>query len=191
MKSAGATSALALAVMLSGCAPAVIVAGGATAVVVAQDRRSVGAQLDDETIEIKAGNALSREAQLKDHSRISVTSFNGIVLLTGEAANSELRDLALAQVRTVPNIRRIVNEIRIADPTSFGARSGDTWITTKVKGKLAGVSELPSNQIKVVSENNAVYLMGIVSRKEADLASEAARGVGGVERVVRVFEYTD
>jgi osmotically-inducible protein OsmY len=168
-----------------------VVAGGATAVVVAQDRRSVGAQIDDETIEVRARAAISGEPRLKEQTHINVTSFNGIVLLTGEARDGEARDLALAQVRTVPNVRRIVNEIRIAEPSSMGNRSNDTWLTTKVKSKLTGADGLESRQVKVVTENAAVYLMGLVSRDEAERASEAARSVGGVERVVRVFEYLD
>jgi osmotically-inducible protein OsmY len=176
---------------LPGCAPTLVVAGGATAVVVAQDRRSVGAQIDDETIEIKANSALAQESRLKGHATISVTSFNGIVLLTGTAPDGELRDLALAQARTVPNVRRVVNEIQIGAPASSGQRGADTWLTTKVKGKLAGAPGLPSGQIKVVSEGSVVYLMGLVSRDEAERTSEATRAVGGVERVVRVFEYLD
>lgn len=176
---------------LSGCAPAVVVAGGATAVVVVQDRRSVGAQIDDETIETRAGAAIAGEPRLKDRVHINTTSFNGIVLLTGEAQDSEARDLVLAQVRTVPNVRRIVNEIHIGAPSSFSARSADTWLTTKVRGRLSGVEGLESRQIKVVSESSVVYLMGLVNHDEAERASEATRAVDGVERVVRVFEYLD
>jgi osmotically-inducible protein OsmY len=182
---------LAAAVSLHGCAPAAVVAGGATAVVVAQDRRSVGAQIDDETIEVRGGSAIAGEARLKGQAHINVTSVNGIVLLTGEARDGETRDLVLVQVRTVPSVRRIVNEIRIAEPSSMGSRSNDAWLTTKVKGRLAGVEDLESRQIKVVTENAAVYLLGLVSREEAERASEAARSVGGIERLVRVFEYLD
>jgi osmotically-inducible protein OsmY len=186
-----AVPGLAVALSLHGCAPAAVVAGGATAVVVAQDRRSVGAQIDDETIEVRAGSAISGEPHLKGQVHVNVTSFNGIVLLTGEARDSEARDLVLAQVRTVPNVRRVVNEVRIAEPSSIGKRGSDTWLTTKVKGKLTAAEGLESSQIKVVTENAAVYLMGLVNRDEAERASEAARTVGGVERVMRVFEYLD
>ena len=182
---------LAAAVSLHGCAPAAVLAGGATAVVVAQDRRSVGAQIDDETSEVRAGAAISGEPRLKGQVHVSVTSFNGIVLLTGQARDSGARDLVLAQLRTVPNVRRVINEVRIAEPSSLGKRGSDTWLTTKVKGKLAAAEGVASSQIKVVTENAAVYLMGLVNRDEAERAAEAARTVGGVERVVRVFEYLD
>jgi osmotically-inducible protein OsmY len=182
---------VATAASVHGCAPAVVVAGGATAVVVVQDRRSVGAQIDDESIAVRASSSISGEPRLKEQTHINVTSFNGIVLLTGEARDGETRDRALAQLRAVPNVRRVVNEVRIAEPSSTGKRSNDTWPTTKVKSKFTGTDGVESRQVKVVTENAAVHLMGPVSREEAERASEAARSVGGVGRVVRVFEYLD
>lgn len=173
-----------------GCAP-LVVAGAGTAAIAAHDRRTLGAFVDDQTIELQAGAALKSDETLKRDTHINVTSVNGIVLLSGEAATSELRDLALAQVRTVDGVRRIVNEIRVAPPSTLGSRTHDTWITTKAKTKLIHTEDLDSTRVKVVTENDAVYLMGLVTRREADIATEAAITVGGVTRVVKLFEYID
>jgi len=122
---------------------------------------------------------------------IDTTSMNGIVLLAGEATTAEQRDRVGELIRPISGIRRIVNEIRVAEPTTMASRTNDGWITGKVKTKLLGVQGLESHQVKVVTENAVVYLMGLVTKKEGDLAAEAARTVGGVQRVVKLFEYID
>src|SRR3989338_8832029 len=165
---------------LHGCAP-LVVAGGATAVIAAQDRRTVGSFIDDETIEWKAVTAINAVESLKKEVHINVTSVNGTVLLTGEAPTIELRE----------GVRRTVNEIRIGPPSTIADRSNDSWLTGKIKTRLVGVENLQSAQIKVVTENAAVYLMGLVKKDEAESATEAARQVGGVQRVVKLFEYLD
>ncbi|GMR04004.1 MAG: division/outer membrane stress-associated lipid-binding lipoprotein [Gammaproteobacteria bacterium] len=176
--------------MIQGCAP-LIIAGGATAAAAARDRRTVGAFVDDGAIELKTGRAIRMDPMLKGKVHINVTSMNGIVLLSGEAPTSSLRDLVLKQARTVQGIRRIVNEVRISPPTSLGSRSKDTWLTTKVKGKMVSTKNLDATRVKVVTENKVVYLMGLVKRREGELATEAARSVKGVQRVVKLFEYID
>src|SRR3990172_7252646 len=168
---------------LHGCAP-LVVAGGAAAVIAAQDRRTVGSFIDDETIEWKAVTAINAVEALKKEVHINVTSVNGTALLTGEAQTIELRD-------GVPGVRRTVNEIRIGPPSTLADRSNDSWLTGKIKTRLVGVENLQSAQIKVVTENAVVYLMGLVKKDEAELATEAARQVGGVQRVVKLFEYLD
>lgn len=175
----------------TGCAPLIVATGAATAVTVAQDRRTVGAFVDDEIIELKATSAINQDDELKREAHINVTSLNGIVLLTGEAPTIELRDRVLTKVRGVTGVRRTVNEIRVAAASPFSQRSRDSWLTGKVKSKLFAVKELGSSQIKVITENDAVYLMGLLNRQEAELATEAAREVGGIERVVKLFEYLD
>ena len=175
---------------LHGCAP-LVVAGGATAVIAAQDRRTVGSFIDDETIEWKAVTAINAVESLKKEVHINVTSVNGTALLTGEAPTIELRDGVLTQVRGVPGVRRTVNEIRIGPPSTLADRSNDSWLTGKIKTRLVGVENLQSAQIKVVTENAVVYLMGLVKKDEAESATEAARQVGGVQRVVKLFEYLD
>jgi osmotically-inducible protein OsmY len=175
---------------LSSCA-ALVVAGAGTAAVAAHDRRTFGAFIDDQTIEMKAGSALKSDDEVRRDTNINVTSMNGIVLLSGEAATPELRDRALAKMRELGGIRRIVNEIQIAPIASLASRSYDAWITTKVKTKLIHTEDIDSTRVKVVTENDAVYLMGLVTQKEGELATDAARSVQGATRVVKLFEYID
>jgi len=180
---------LAAATLLAGCFEAVVV-GGATGAVAAADRRTAGSFIDDEGIEIKASAAISRDEALKD-VHINVTSMNGVVLLTGEAPEAAQRDKVLAHVRDVPRVRRVVNEIRIAPPTAYSSRFNDTWLTTKVKSKMVGDKELDALNIKVVTESGVVYLLGLAKRAEGERAAEVARQVGGVQKVVKLFEYQD
>lgn len=176
--------------LLAGCAPLVVVGAG-TAAVAAHDRRTLGALIDDQTIELRAGAAIKADEVLARDTHVNVTSVNGIVLLSGETATGELRDRALAKIREVAGVRRIVNEIRLAPPSSIGSRAHDSWLTTKVKTRLIHTENIDSTRVKVVTENDAVYLMGLVTRKEADVATEAASAVQGVTRVVKLFEYID
>lgn len=175
---------------VQGCAP-VIVAGGTTAAVVASDRRTVGAFVDDNAIELKARKALNSDPAINDDVHVNITSMNGVVLLTGETTTAELRDRALGIVREVPGIRRIVNEVRVAEPRAFANTTHDGWITGKVKARLLATEGIPSSHIKVVTENSAVYLMGLVTQKEGDTAAETTRAVDGIKRVVKLFEYLD
>lgn len=191
MRALGSLVLVALvALTLSGCA-AFVIAGAGTAAVAAHDRRTLGAMIDDQTIELKSASAMKSEDELHQNTHVNVTSMNGIVLLSGEATTPELRDRVLAKMREVPAIRRIVNEIRIAPPSTAADRSNDTWLTTKVKTKLIHTEDIDSTRVKVVTENGVVYLLGLVTQKEAEIATEAARSVGGVERVVKVFEFID
>jgi osmotically-inducible protein OsmY len=173
-----------------GCAP-VIVAGGATAVVVAHDRRTVGVQLDDENVETKAATAMRADPELKEQTHVNVTSYNGTALLTGEAPTAALRDRVLSLVRAIPGVRRTVNEIRLAPPSESASRNRDTFLTAKTKTRLLGTRELESSHIKVVTEGATVYLMGLVNKAQGELATEAAREVDGVQRVVKLFEYIE
>jgi osmotically-inducible protein OsmY len=176
--------------LAQGCAP-VIVAGGATAAVAATDRRTLGALVDDNAIELKARKALNSDPEIGDDVHVNITSMNGIVLLTGETMTAELRDRVLGLIRDTPGIRSIVNEVRVAEPRAFAYTTHDSWITGKVKAKLLGDQNIPGRQVKVVTENSVVYLMGLVKQKEGELAAEAARTVGGITRVVKLFEYLD
>lgn len=166
-------------------------AGAGTAAVAAHDRRTLGAFVDDQTIELKAGAAINADEKLAREAHINVTSMNGVVLLTGEAPSEALRAAALARVREVQGVRRIVNEVRIAPPSTLGARTHDAWLTTKVKTRLIHTEGIDSTRVKVVTENDAVYLLGLVTRREAEVAAQAASTVRGVARVVKVFEYID
>lgn len=176
--------------MLQACVPA-IVAGTATGVAVAHDRRTLGAMIDDESIELKASTAIGTDPDLKGLAHINVTSVNGIVLLTGEATTPDARDRVLTRVREVNGVRRVTNEMRITEPSSVGARSRDSLITSAIKARLLVTKGLDSAQIKVVTENDVAYLMGLVTRAEGDIAGELATTIDGVQRVVKVFEYLD
>ena len=175
--------------LLGGCAP-VIVGGAATGSAVIADERTTGSFLDDESIEVKSTLAIVDDKSLQD-VHINVTSINGMVLLTGEAPTEAQRAKVLEHVRTVPRVRRTVNEIRIAPPTAYSSRMSDSWLTTKVKSKMLGDKQLDSMQVKVVTENGVVYLMGLAKKAEAERATELARQVDGVQKVVKLFEYTD
>jgi osmotically-inducible protein OsmY len=176
--------------LAQGCAP-VIVAGGATAAAAATDRRSVGTQLDDENIELTARRRINDDNRLGDDVHVNITCFNGVMLLTGEATTTEQRDIVLLLVGNFQGVKRVVNEIVIAEPTAFATRTNDSWITGRVKTKLLGDENIPGRRVKVVTENGVVYLMGLVIQKEGELAAEAARTIGGIKRVVKLFEYTD
>lgn len=189
-RSAILLAGLLLAVAVHGCAP-IIVAGAGAAAVAAHDRRTIGAFVDDQAIEVKVRNAIHADETLRKETHINITSMNGIVLLSGEAPSAESRDQVLARARTVAGIRQIANELQVAPPSTFGSRSHDTWLTTKVKTKMVRVDELDSTRVKVVTENDVVYLLGLVTQNEAELATEAARTVRGVTRVVKLFEYVD
>lgn len=180
-----------LTAFLTGCVAAVVGTTAVTAVDIAQDRRTTGAYIDDALVEFEIRRAFQNDDDIRELAHLSVTSMNGIVLLTGEAPTREIRDRALSIARSEEEVRQVVNEIRIAGPTTWGSRANDSWITTKVKTLLFREMKLDANRVKVVTEYGHVYLMGLVTRDEADRATELARSVSGVVRVVRVFEFVD
>jgi osmotically-inducible protein OsmY len=181
---------LGTAVLAQACAP-VIVAGGATAAVAATDRRSVGTQLDDQNIELTARRRVNHDDRLAAGVHVNFTCFNGTLLLTGETASAGQRDIVVSLVERLQGVKRVVNEIAVAEPTTLSSRSNDSWITSQVKTKLLADEKIPGRRVKVVTENGTVYLMGLVTQPEGELAAEAARTVGGIKRVVKLFEYTD
>ena len=152
-------------------------------------KRTTGSFLDDEIIETKALVNIKTVDPALASANINIASFNGIVLLTGQVNSESLRQKAAEAVNLVGNIRRLHNEIAVSGTTSLVARSNDSWITSKVKTKMLFKRDLESGRIKVVTENGVVYLMGLVTREEADRAAEAARTTAGVQKVVRIFEY--
>ncbi|WP_108649241.1 division/outer membrane stress-associated lipid-binding lipoprotein [Dongshaea marina] len=184
------TLLLASTLSLSGCV-GLFVAGTATTVSAANDQRTLGSQIDDQTIEFKAGNALFGNKTIHEKTNISVISTNGRVLMIGEAPTEELRAQAVALVQKVPGVKQIYNEIRIAEPVSMSTRMHDSWLTSKVKTQLFGNKNVNPLQIKVVTENGEVFLIGVTSREDAEHAVNVARNVDGVKRVVKVFQYTD
>lgn len=175
----------ALAAGLSACAP-IIVGGAVVGGMIAVDRRTAGTQVEDEGIELRAANRI-RET-LGDRAHVNVTSFNRQALLTGEVSSAQDRQKVEQIMAQVENTRSVVNDLAVMPPSSFSQRSNDTFITGKVRASLVDARDISANSFKVVTERNIVYLMGRVSQREAQRATEIARGVGGVSKVVRVFE---
>lgn len=176
----------AIAVSLTGCAAALV---GATAVGIsaATDTRSVGTQIDDQTIEVRVITALKGDDRLDD-SRVQVVSFNRSVLLLGQVTNSSLRDLASHLVRNTQGVDRVHNELKVAPVISIGQISQDTYITSKIKAKFIADDKIKASDIKVVTENGEVALMGFVERDIARQAIDIARNINGVTRVIDAFE---
>ena len=177
-----------------GCVPLVIGGVAATGGAVAYSRRTPAKFVDDEGIELRARLAILEDQDLEHQIHINIISYNGIVLMVGQAPTEQLRTQTEDIVRKAPNIVMIHNEMSIAAPSSMMSRSSDSIITGKVKIKILDVTnEDESNGLrtKVVTENGVVYLMGLLSRKEADDVTNAARTVGGVQKVIKLFEYTD
>ena len=161
--------------------------GGASA---ADDRRSLGAQTEDKEIDVRGESRVNDRFGDKVH--INVTSYNRNVLLTGEAPDAGTKAQIERIVRELPNVRGVVNEIQIAGVSSYSARGNDSYLTSKVKARfIDNGGSFSANQVKVVTEGSVVYLLGLVTRKEAEAAVEIARTTGGVQKVVRVFEYIE
>lgn len=180
-------------VLLQGCAAVVgtgaVGAAGVAGVATATDRRSAGTVVDDELIEFKALAALRRHNEIGPSSHVNATSYNGILLLTGETPSEDLRRRITRTVKNIDKVRRVHNELSVAAPSSMLTRSSDAVITAKIKTVLGRHSFPIAARTKVVTENGVVYLMGVVRRSEGDVATNIARKIGGVQRVVKLFEY--
>lgn len=175
-----------LAGALSACAPLVIGGAMAGGAMVATDRRTSGAQLEDQGIELRATNRL-RDV-LGDRGNVSITSYNRQVLLTGEVVNEADKALVEKTVAGVENVRTIVNELAVLGASSLTQRSADTLTTGRVKAAMVDARDLSSNAFKVQTTRGTVYLMGRVTQREADRATDITRNTSGVQRVVRVLE---
>jgi osmotically-inducible protein OsmY len=178
------TLALTLSAWLSGCAPLVL-GGAAGTVLVASDRRTAGTQLEDETIELRSQSTL-RE-QLGTRVRASITSYNRVALITGEVGNAADKQAVERIVAGVQNVRSVVNELVVQSTPSLWDRSNDAILTGKVKAAFID-AKVPVLAVKVTTERGVVYLLGRVTAEEADRATNAARSISGVQRVVRLFE---
>lgn len=179
--------------LLYGCAAAVV-GGTATGATAVHDRRTVGTFIDDEGIELKARMAIFDDKELNSQIHINIISINGVVLLVGQAPTEAARQKAAELVTPIPKVRLVHNEMTIAAPNSMMTRSSDSLITAKVKTKLftiKGYENFDPTRVKVVTENGIVYLMGILNHSEADAVTDAARRVGGVQKIVKLFEYLD
>lgn len=188
MKKSLALAALVLLPLISGCA-AVAVGGLATGVMVAEDRRTVGTIAEDQGIELKAANRIGEKVR---DAHINVTSYNRVVLLTGEVPTGSAKAEAEKIARAVENVRSVYNELQVGANSALQARTNDAVTTSKVKARFVDTSiKLSPLHVKVVTENRTVFLMGLVKRQEAADATEVARTTGGVNKVVRLFEFLD
>lgn len=179
-------SALGAALLSSACAPLILGGAMVGGVMMSTDRRTSGTQIEDQGIELKAGARL-RE-QFGERAHINVNSYNRIALLTGEAPTEADREAAERLVAQVENVSRVLNEVSIAGKSSLTSRSNDVLIASKVKASLVDARDLISNAFYVVVERGTVYIMGRVTEREATRAAEIARGVSGVQKVVRAVE---
>ena len=177
----------AASLLLSGCIPLMVAGAAGGAALVATDRRSAGTQVDDEAIELKIANNIG--AGFGDRVHVNVTSYNGLVLLTGEVPTQDLVGQIGEIARTTAKVRRVVNEIGVMPVSSIGTRTNDSYITSKVKARFVEANKFPPNRVKVVTEREVVYLMGLVTHAEGDAAAQIAATTSGVIRVVKLFEY--
>ena len=179
--------------LLSGCAAAVVGAAGAAGATatVAHDRRTTGTFIEDQSIELKAVKSFFFDKEINDSSHINVTSYNTVVLITGETPSEELRQRIVNVVRNIPKVTHVYDELTIAAPSSWTSRGSDTLITSKVKTRLLTLNNFDGTRIKVVTEKGVVYLMGLVTRAESDIATGEAQQSGGVQKIVKLFQYID
>jgi osmotically-inducible protein OsmY len=179
--------------LLSGCAAAVVGVGAAagTTATVAHDRRTTGTFIEDQAIELKAIKSFFSDKEINDSSHINVTSYNTVVLITGETPDENIRDRIVNIVRDIPKVTHVYDELTIAAPSSWTSRSSDSLITSKVKTKLLTLENLDGTRVKVVTEKGVVYLMGLITRAESDDATRETQQTGGVQKVVKLFQYLD
>ncbi len=179
---------LVLPPLLSGCAAPLFIAGAvATGALVATDRRSTGAQVDDTTIEAKLTS--SAGTRYGDRIHLNITSYNGIVLLTGEVPDQATKAEIEAMAKGTDRVRSVQNELVIGPNAALSSRTNDTYITSKVKSRFVEANKFSATHVKVVTERQVVYLMGIVSRTDGEEAARIASTTSDVVRVVKVFEY--
>ena len=178
--------ALAASVLLGACAPLLV--GGAIvgSSMVVTDRRTSGTQLEDQSIELKAVKRVGD--LLGERGHVNVTSYNRLVLVTGEVPSEADKANVDQTIARIENVRSVVNELVITTPSSIGTRSNDTLITSKVKASIVDAKDVQVGAFKVVTERGVVYLMGRVTEREANRAADIARGVSGVQKVVKVFD---
>lgn len=180
---------LMLPLALQGCIFVAGAAAGAAAIAVVYDHRRLANSLQDTRIANRIFEKLQNVPGVRQESHVEIAVYNQVVLLTGETPRTAWRHEAGEIAKSVPNVRRVYNQITIQGPTSSLTRTSDAWITTKIKGQMLTAENLKSGNIKVITENGVVYLMGSVTREQGALAANIARQVSGVQKVVKVFQY--
>ena len=172
----------------TGCLPMFTIGTAAgTGAYISEDRRTSGMFIEDESIELKSARRIHQ--QFADEAHVNITSFNRIVLLTGEVPSEDIKSSIEKLVMGIENVRKIHNEIAVASKTSLASRSNDTLITSKVKARFLAERKFQINHVKIVTENGIVYLLGMVTHQEAESAAKIASSTSGVRKVVKVFEY--
>lgn len=183
--------ALTLCLGISGCS-SVINASREAPIDDDRGTRTFGSKIDDSLIETKVSvNIAKANPDLDNASHIVVTSFNGIVLLAGQTPRADLKQLAEQTASQVQKVKKVNNELQVTGPSSMLARSNDAWLTSKIKTEMLTDSTIPGSRIKVVTENGIVYLLGLLTQAEATRATSLVQGVGGVQKIVKLFEYID
>lgn len=172
--------------LLSACAPIVVGGAAAGTAVVATDRRTSGTQLEDQNIAFKVEHAMSQK--FGDTARINADSYEGRVLLTGDAPSEAVKEQATGVAKGVENVKTVFNQINVGPLASFGTRSNDTWITSKVRNTLLSTKFVPSGSISITTDRGVVYLQGKVTQTEGEYAANAVAGLSGVVRVVKLFD---
>ena len=177
--------------LISGCTAVAVGSAATTGVAIAHDRRTTGTVVDDQTVELKALRTLYADDSIRINTHINATSYNGVLLLTGEAPTEALRSHVINQIRRIPNIRKIHNEILLAAPSAVVSRSSDAYVTSKAKITLLTLNHIQGfdpTRVKVVTENGVVYLLGLLKQHEVNPVVETIRRVGGVQRVIKLIE---
>lgn len=183
------TMLLGLMIMLGGCAK-IITVTTSEPIQIKTNKRTFGTKINDQQLETIARVNLNKASKELEDAHINIDSFNGIVLLTGQVPSGQLHTLAGDTVSKINSVRQVHNELLTRAPTSFQERSQDSWLTTKIKTKLIA-SNIQSRRILITTEAQTVFLMGLVSRYEAERITEVAKTTSGVKQVVKVFEYVD
>ncbi|NJN47343.1 MAG: BON domain-containing protein [Candidatus Competibacteraceae bacterium] len=185
---------LGLLMSLNGCVGLLMGGAAAGAIAVGHDRRTTGTIWEDQSIELKTYDALSKDSLLQGRSHINVTSYNTAVLLSGEIATPELSQRAGDIARQIEKVKYVHNELRVGPPSTLSSRSADTAVTTAVKTslfKVDGIRDFDPTRVKVVTERGEVYLFGLLTPREADAVTNVVRRVNGVQKVVKLFEYIE
>ena len=183
--------ALTLCLGISGCT-SVVNASREKPIEDDRGTRTFGSKIDDSLIETKVGvNIAKADPDLDNNSLIVVTSFNGVVLLAGQTPREDLKAKAEQEASAVQRVKTVHNELQVLQPSSLLARQNDAWLTTKIKTQMLTDASIPGSRIKVVTENGIVYLLGLLTKKEAAQATNLVQGVSGVQKIVKLFEYID
>ncbi|XXK28777.1 BON domain-containing protein [Arenicellales bacterium nBUS_45] len=182
--------AIMISLLVSGCGVIVVTTATVLAIDVARDRRGASVYWDDNKTEIRLGNLIGKQKQIQNE-HVNITVYNGVALLTGEVPDQRDIDDIIDLVKADEGTSQVINRLELAGKTNMNSRANDGWLTTKVKTAIAGSDFSDSTRIKVVTERANVYLMGLVKPAEAEVAVDAARGVTGVVRVIKVFEYVE